>query len=185
MSNLVITKKITIGGINGIRAGFKGIKELTLVARIYGTTSKFDAKESAQYGVSYKFSGEFRAINADGEEFASPVCYLVEPAQSMLVEALNAAEGKAVEFAFDFFVQPDEKSVTGYIYEIKPLLETKASAPLQSMAEKLPQLSIQPRQVPLIGNGKTPEELANESEEKPGEEAKPEETAKPATSKKK
>jgi hypothetical protein len=129
-----IAKKISIGIINGVRAGFKNVKEPTHVARIYGRASASEPKDGGTMGISYKFTGDFVGVNADGEETMSPVCYLIAPADTLLVQALKDAQGAAVEFAFDFFVIPNPTAVLGYEYKVKPVIPVKKSEPLLALA---------------------------------------------------
>jgi hypothetical protein len=176
-----IARKISVGSINGVKSGFKGIKEPTLVGRLVGQAMGVSAHESEK-GTYQKFKGEFRAINADGEEIAAPVMYLPSPAQEMLADAINAADGKAVAFGFDIFAVPNPTAVLGYEYKIKPLLETAPSDPVKQLMAGLPPLEIKPKQAALPGVSET-----DKAEEKPTEEQKPEEKpqAEKATAKKK
>ena len=97
-----ICKKITIGIINGVRGGFKamalfglrpdpnnkdvvlGDRDRVTVMTIIGLAQSYTKKVDEKMGVSYGFTGEFQAINKDGEKCIGPVCYLPEPAQYML-----------------------------------------------------------------------------------------------------
>lgn len=126
-----IARKITIGGLNGVRKGFKGITEETFVARIVGIVQSSKVEEG-QLGSYIKFTGEFQGTNMDGLVTMAPVCMLPEPAASMLHTAVNESEG-SVKFGFDFFVVPDESVAIGYKYSITPLIETKPSNPLTDM----------------------------------------------------
>lgn len=136
-----LLRKITIGGINNVRKGFKGVKEKQFIARCMGIARGFDVVPHVQYGDSYKFNGEFRAVNQDGEESAAPVIYLVKPVDEMLRDQIKAAEGKPVNFAFDIFLVPDEGSERGYQYRVQPLMETAPSDPL---AELMKQVTLPP-----------------------------------------
>lgn len=139
-----IANKITIGGINSVRKGFKDVKEKTHVARIIGIAREASLKTSENMADSWKFSGEFRAWNREGEEVAAPTCYMPDPAQGLLKAAVDADKsGAGVQFGFDFYVVPDENVAIGYHYEIKPLMESKPSdalAALSKSAAPLPQL---------------------------------------------
>ncbi len=159
-----IITKITIGGINSVRKGFKGVEAKKHVARVIGIARSADLKPSENMGDSFKFGGEFRAWNEKGEEFAGPVCYLPEPAQGMLNAAvIGDKSGAGVQFGFDFFVRPDEKSAVGYVYETHPLMDSKPSDALAALAGSLPNLP----------------KLAHEEKPQADAEAKPEGEAKP------
>jgi hypothetical protein len=132
-----ILKKMSVGAMNGVTGGFKDITESKRVARILGIVRSIETKDT-NIGRSYKFTGEFRGINLNGEEFSSPVCYLPAPADSMLLEAFTASDGQQVGFGFDIFVVPKPKKTPvdlGYEYKIKPLLETAPSDPLLALIQ--------------------------------------------------
>ncbi len=133
-----IANKITIGGINSVRKGFKDVKEKTHVARIIGIAREASLKTSENMADSWKFSGEFRAWNREGEEVAAPVCYMPDPAQGLLKAAVDADKsGAGVQFGFDFYVVPNENVAIGYQYEVKPLMESKPSEALAGLASSL------------------------------------------------
>lgn len=131
-----IARKITIGGINGLSGGFKNVTEVLYAARIYGRANGFEAKDGGSMGISYAFKGEFIGVNADGEETSAPQCFLISPADTLLVQALKDAEGAPVEFAFDFYVSPKETAILGYEYKVKSVLEVQKSQPLLSLTSK-------------------------------------------------
>lgn len=159
-----ISKKISIGGINGVRKGFKGVKEVTFVGRIYGIARSAVQEEGAN-GAYWKFTGDFRAINGDGEEFISPVCFLPSPADGLLGEAVAGDKmGGGVQFAFDFYVEPREDVAIGYAYRVKPLIEQAKSDPLAALSQQitvaLPVKSKQAALPGVDGDGAAPEEKA-------------------------
>ena len=133
-----VARKISVGSINGVRSGFKGTTEKTFVARIVGIASSAEAKES-QFGTYWKFTGEFQATNMEGEIIGAPACMLPEPSAGMLAAAVKESNG-GVQFGFDFFVVPDEKSTTGYVYQVHPLIESKPSNPLADLLQGVPEL---------------------------------------------
>lgn len=153
-----ISRKITLGSINGLRGGFAAPKEKTFAGRIFGIVNSVSVEDS-QYGQYNKFVGEFRAVNQDGVESAAPVMMLPEPASTMLADA--CADSKSVKFGFDFYLQPDEKSKTGYTYATEPLFETKPSDLLAEMTQGLtpPKLPA-PKQPALPGTEKAADEKA-------------------------
>lgn len=168
-----ICKKITVAGINEVRGGFKNVTEVTHVARVFGVARSVENK-STTLGNSLQFNGDFRAINADGEEFAGPVLYLMSPADGMLSEAILGAEGKEVKFGFDIYVAPHEKKTAidiGYSYQIKPLLELK---PSDAMASLMAEISIplpgKPKQAALVFEEAKPEPTPAAQSEEPAAE---------------
>lgn len=167
----ILSRKLSIGVINNVKNGFKGITERQLVGRIYGIANKADVGEHATNGAFYKFKGEFRAYNAEGQEYISPTCFLPSPADGMLAAAIAAAgeANAAVKFAFDFFVVPDEKVAIGYVYETIPLLETRPTDPFAELMGEIGDKPLQlsaPTQQNLLTN--EPGEAAAESPKKGG-----------------
>lgn len=133
-----LLRKLSIAGINGVRGGFKDIKEKIRVATIIGLANGYKEKVSETMGVSYAFNGEFRAINRDGEACMAPVCYLPDPAQGLLREALDDENRiGAVQFAFDFFAVPDDTAIKGYVFECVPKIEPKVSDGLKQLADSV------------------------------------------------
>ena len=133
----VIMKKMSVGGMNGVRGGFKNITEPTFAARIFGITRSVEIKPT-NFGNSLCFKGMFEGINAEGEIHKAAICYLVAPADQMLADELNKPEnaGKEITFSFDFFVIPKEKrgpQDLGYEYQVRPLVESKPSDAMSAL----------------------------------------------------
>ena len=85
-----------------------------------------------QYGPAVGFTGDFEAINIEtGEVFRSPVAYIPEPAQGLLAAKLKTNE--SVQFSFIVGVIKSEKSVTGYEYTVKPVVEESQADALKSL----------------------------------------------------
>lgn len=137
-----ILKKISISTVNALpKGGFKGIAERIFAMRVLGQARTSEIVTS-QYGDAVKFKGEFRAWGQDGVESVSSVCYLPSPIDGLLSNALEISEGKPVEFAFDIFVLPDERSTTGYVYRVETLTEAAPSDPVARLASNLPALAL-------------------------------------------
>ena len=135
-----LVKKITMASVNNIRGGFKNVDPKGasfLGMRVVGLVRGYDTLVSPTMGESQKFYGEIRAENREGEEFASPCCFVPEPAQGLLRSAVDAADGLAVEFGFDILVVPDAESMVGYHFDIVPLLETKPSDALLTLTNRI------------------------------------------------
>lgn len=134
-----IARKMTVGGINNVRKGFKGVTETKLVARILGIADTA-VQEDGALGSYWKFTGEFQGTNEQGEMHAAPVLMLPKPADDMLAAAVKQAAGGSVKFGFDIYVEPREDVAIGYAYKIKPLLEVKPSNPLADLIASIPAL---------------------------------------------
>lgn len=129
------TRKISIGSINGVRKGFKGIVARVRMARIAGIARVAKVEEN-DAGTYTKFVGEFHAWNKDGEAVVAPVAYFPDAAQVLLSAALESDAGSGVEFAFDFFAVP-KTGGTGYDWEVVPLIETRKSDPLGALLQQV------------------------------------------------
>lgn len=150
-----VAKQITVGTINGIRKGFKNVTAERLVARIYGIARGIEDGEHPQNGAWVRFNGDFKGINQDGEITIAPTCFLTSPADQLLRSAVVAAEGKDVQFGFDFYVVPHDTAVLGYVYKVRPMMQVEASDPMKalesSFSKDLPALGVDPT-LRLAGN---------------------------------
>ncbi len=146
---MIITKKISVAGINSIRGGFKVKRgdegflpfDTFLGMRVMGITHDYNEKVSDNMGVSYQFLGEFRAWNREGTEFASPVCYLPEPAQGILKAGLDGTDG-SVEFGFDVFIKYNKTAILGYEFLLESLLDAKPSEGLAHLVSRVHGLAL-------------------------------------------
>lgn len=137
MTAVSIQKKISIGLINNVRKGFKKVTAPKLQGRIYGVARSAKLEETDN-GAAYKFTGDFRAINADGAEFVAPVLFLVGDAQNKLaLEVAADKTGAGVEFAFDFITVPDAGKPLGYAWETPAIFEPVTADPFHSVHAKL------------------------------------------------
>jgi hypothetical protein len=137
-----LLKKISIGSINGVRGGLKlgeGFARVR-VGTFAGITGSYKEKTSETMGTSFAFAGEFRAINQNGEEAAAPICFLPEPAQSLLktqIDDLAENGGGNVEFGFHFWAVEDATAIKGYYFECEPLMEARPSNALAHLTKAI------------------------------------------------
>lgn len=133
-----ITRKMSVAGINGVRKGFKAVKQLEFIARLFGIveTALYEATQTG--GAQWKFVGEFQGVNAEGKLFAAPVLYVPSPADSQLAQAIKDAAGKSVKFAYDIYIEPDATNPLGYVTKVKPLIDAAPVSALTDMAASLP-----------------------------------------------
>lgn len=149
-----IMKKISIGGINSVRGGFKAMtlfgltvdpankdnviaeRERVTVMTVVGIAKSYTTKTSDTMETSYAFNGEFQAVNRDGEVCIGPVLYLPEPAQSLAKAAFDGG-ATSIDIGFVFDAIRADASLLGYDYECKPLIEPKASGALEQLAARL------------------------------------------------
>lgn len=166
---LQIARKITVAGINNVKGGFvlKDGEDNRHVARIVGLAQSAGVKETA-YGPSWRFVGEFRAINEDGEEIAAPVLYLPAPADEMLSSAVAANPSGGVQFAFDIFMIRVEKKTPidrGYQFVVKTLMDSKPSNPVLSLMASLPPTEKKAKQLALSGTENAGESAKSEAQD--------------------
>lgn len=105
----------------------------------YGRVTGYTVGTSS-FGEFVKFKGGFEAVNAKtGEVFKSSAILLPDVVNGMLQEAVEGADGNAVDFALEIGVKYSENAY-GYEYTVKPLQQMRESdelAALRSMvAEK-------------------------------------------------
>ena len=73
-----------------------------------------------QYGEAIGFVGDFEAVNiATGEVFRSPIAYIPDPAQGLLIAKLKTHPD--VQFSFIVGTFASTNSVTGYEYSVRPI----------------------------------------------------------------
>lgn len=138
MSKLNLVAKITIAGI-GAQPKPNTVVADTHVATLYGRCTDKQVGTSA-YGDFIKFKGEFEGVNAaTGETYRAGVLIVPNILESLLDASINTDDNNAVDFAVEVWVKPSEKSKTGYVYGIKPLIEpaeSDALAQLRATAAK-------------------------------------------------
>lgn len=122
---------VTVTDTKGItKQALRGVKKTYM--RVAGVVKKYKIIDT-NFGESFEFSGEFEAINLiTGETFSGGKAFLPSVAASFLESAIDAAEGKMVEFVIDIGIIPDENTV-GYLYEITPIYKTASTNRLQEL----------------------------------------------------
>lgn len=134
-----ILRKITVKSVAGsvdVEKLIKADNKRLQLAKIFGTAYKMTPQESA-LGPYVKFSGRFRAVNADGEIFDAPSLIVPGIAQDMLIAALDQEGVNEVQFAIEISVKYEPTSVTKYVYEIKPLIEAASDDPIERLTAQL------------------------------------------------
>ncbi len=129
--------KISLANVNKIRGGFKNLSDRFLGMRVVGVVRGYDTLIDSTMHATEKFYGEFRAENGTGDEFISPICFLPEPAQTFLREAVDSSKALVVEFAFDIHVIPDRTLRAGCRFEIEHVVEAKTCNALDALVEKV------------------------------------------------
>lgn len=111
---------------------------VVFMARIFGEVSDVKTKE-ARNGDAYSyFVGEFRAIGPDEKtKFESGKLFLPGGLFETIEGEFKAGGGKAVQFGYDIYSTPDDKSSTGYRYAARTIIKTASSDRLKAMTEAL------------------------------------------------
>lgn len=115
------------------------VESTTILATIYGRCT--DKKVgTTDYGPFVRFLGEFEGVNADtGAVFRSGELIVPRTLESLLDGAVSVATENdasgAVEFAVEIWVDKDESSITGYTYQIKPLIKPAESDALTNLRQ--------------------------------------------------
>lgn len=150
-----ILKKISIGSINNVRGGFNamslfglrpnptdpnaapiGDRDVVTVMTVIGIVNGYTEKTSDTMGVSYAFKGEFQSINKDGQKGIAPVCFLPEPAQSLIKTAVDEG-ATAIEIGFVVDAVRSDTALKGYEFVLKSLQEPRASTALDHLSARL------------------------------------------------
>lgn len=131
-----LVSKITLKSI-GVQPKPQTIKENDAekpLCVIYGRVQKYDIATS-NFGESGRFHGAFEAVNAaTGELFKSGKAFLPGVVESLMMDAVNAADGGSVDFALEIGVKP-ANSATGYEYTVRPLQKLAVSDELQALRD--------------------------------------------------
>lgn len=103
---------------------------------IYGTSNGIKTGTS-QFGDWMSFVGQMEAVNyVTGETFAAITCFIPEPLQSLLKDALQ--ENDTIEFAFTVSVKRRDDLKEGYEYLVQPHKAAQESDPLANLRALLP-----------------------------------------------
>jgi len=107
------------------------------MARVFGEAQDVKTK-TARSGDPYSYLvGDFRAINGDKLGFEANKLFLPGGIFEQIEVTLKSANGKPVQFGYDIFSVPDEKSSVGYRYSAKQLMKTEASNRLEELTKEL------------------------------------------------
>lgn len=137
-----LLRKITVKGVYGpVPRPAKGEKPVTIMQVLGTVTGIRELEDKYKPGqITCALRGNFEAVNAEtGEWFNAPECFLPEPTQSMLAEAIRKGE-ENVQFVVSIIVKHSDKSV-GYEYVTMPHVKPTGVDILANLREALPQLS--------------------------------------------
>ena len=139
-----LSRRLTIGSINGVRGGWPKPEAKRFVGRFAGRASFGEVKQT-QFGEYTRFGGSFFAFNANGDRFESNYIILPEPAQGMVRAAVAgaASNGGGIEFAVDVFIEPDSdpRNARGYLFSCSTVFEN-ADETLTRLEKSLPKLPL-------------------------------------------
>ena len=106
------------------------------VYTIYGAATGVKTG-TTQYGEFTAFQGNFEAINyASGEKFAAIQCFIPEPLQTLVKQAMETSD--SVEFAFTVTVKRRDDLKEGYEYLVTPHKAAQEADPLEKLRALIP-----------------------------------------------
>lgn len=132
--------------------------------RVVGTAAGAKSGQTA-LGTFTKLAGQFVGTDlTTGAVYQSGQCILPEFVGAQLGAALLGAGGQAdakgVDFAFEITAKKDDKSVSGYTYGVKPLIETKPSDRMADLMAKAGIVLPAPSVTPALPGAGAPAEPA-------------------------
>lgn len=139
-----IIKKISVATVHGAidkKALFALPAHETLpVMRVMGVATGVETGTS-QMGDWECLTGEFKAINTQGEIFYSGKAFLPGAGHSVIAGKLLGQGAEGVEFVFDFAAQADKPgakpSATGYTYQVLPVIEQAAESRIKRLEAQI------------------------------------------------
>jgi hypothetical protein len=109
----------------------------TYLGRIFGQCTAVKTKESRS-GDPYQYLvGSFIGIGSDGQQYSTEKLFLPAGLMEGIESQWKAGSEAPVEFAYDIFSNPDDKSATGYRFGAKTLLKTETTDRLSAMSKEL------------------------------------------------
>ena len=132
-----VLSKITIKGVCGnIDDLAKTLKGPISLCTIIGVVRSFEETHS-NYGLSYRFNGDFKAINMlTNEQYFSGSCFLPAIAESLVHGQLDPMGINALQMAFTIGIKPANNKVN-YEYTVKPLIQPAENNPLAALEKKI------------------------------------------------
>ena len=95
---------------------------------------------TSNYGDWIAFQGKFEASNhVDGLSYASNQAFIVEPLQSMLVDALQNSD--EIRFAITVDAKRRDDLNQGYEYLVTPHIQAKENDPLEDLRASIPAIA--------------------------------------------
>jgi hypothetical protein len=134
-------KKMTHKDVMGVEK-FAPPKAPMHLYAVIGVANGARIKPTQFSAEQYVISGRFKAIRNDGDEFESLECYLPEPAQSVIAEAIkdkvNAETGEVtkpapIEFAYMIGIAPSKRGALGYTWTCEPMMDEKEQNALSAI----------------------------------------------------
>jgi len=81
------------------------------------------------------FIGDFRATGPKGEVYESDKLFAFKSLEEKLVGEFRSGGEKAIEFGYDIFALPDDKSATKYSYQAKSIIKTVTNDHLAALSQ--------------------------------------------------
>ena len=147
MEKTQIATKLTIAGMGLTKEVIQGLLadkkegDTVIIARIFGKTSKYDAKPSKldPTRMDYAFRGVFEGHNLiDGTVHNAPKAYLPGAAEGATAAAIDGlAEGESVAFGCEIAVKKQASSAVGYVFGVAVPKQPQTQDPLAELREQL------------------------------------------------
>lgn len=138
-SEIVEIKKLSvkevIGDVKKILRGIENDKDGVDLYLLGGVATGFSTG-TGTYGDWTKIQGDFLCHSLiDGRRFSAPACFVQEPVQGYLLNALsNATE---VEFTVKVRLMRDDSVAIGYTYILTPVLNAEQTDKLEKVRSRM------------------------------------------------
>lgn len=130
-----IKKMFILATAEGVKSG-KPLTRFDLY-RVGGVVKRCESVET-NFGDSTRLIGDFLAVNKQtGEMFRSNRLFLPSIISEEMEAAVDPSTKSQVEFAFDIYIIPDDKSATGYVYMAEPVVKARESDAMAQLAGKM------------------------------------------------
>lgn len=136
-----LLKKITTKLVVGERVTSADVKDGPI--QLYGVIGICTGAKvgESQYGAWVGFTGQFEATRVkDGARFVAPVCFIPEPASSMMNAALDRAtknnQEPSIQFAFMIGAKKSTAAI-GFEYTVEPVLAASQNDALEGLRTQI------------------------------------------------
>lgn len=113
--------------------------------RIWGQVTSVKNKESRS-GDPYSYLvGSFRALGPDDQKYEAEKLFLPGGLMEQIESTWKSGGEVPVQFGYDIYATPDEKSAVGYRYACKTIMKTETSNVLDAMTATIFEKPLPPK----------------------------------------